>query len=108
MGSNPFLILQSKGKEITLIRNSGIEEIFHGNPFDVIDEVLKTYSLGKCPVDIPFSGGAVGYFSYDLGRFIEQLPSNAIDDLRFPECYLGFYDVGIIFDHAKEKAYIVF
>jgi para-aminobenzoate synthetase component 1 len=48
----------------------------------------------------------VGYLSYDLGHFIERLPSKAVADLQLPECYLGFYDAVAIFDHLEGRAYI--
>ncbi|HUU64687.1 MAG TPA: anthranilate synthase component I family protein, partial [Dehalococcoidales bacterium] len=106
MGSDPFLVLRSRGEEISLIRD-GVKESRRGNPFDVVGELLATYSLDKCPAEIPFVGGAVGYFSYDLCHFIERLPATAVDDLNLPECYLAFYDAVIAFDHLEEKAYLV-
>ena len=56
---------------------------------------------------VPFVGGGVGYLSYDLCHFIERLPTTAVDDLQLPECYLGFYDVVLAFDHLEGKTYIV-
>ena len=56
---------------------------------------------------MPFTGGAVGYFSYDLCHFIERLPTRAVDDLNLPECYLAFYDAAVAFDHLENKVYLV-
>ena len=106
MGSDPFLVLRSRGEEISLIRD-GVKESRRGNPFDVVGELLATYSLDECPAGIPFVGGAVGYFSYDLCHFIERLPATAVDDLNLPECYLAFYDTAIAFDHLERKAYLI-
>jgi para-aminobenzoate synthetase component 1 len=106
MGSDPFLVLRSWGEEISIIRD-GVKESRRGNPFDIVGELLATYSLDECPAEIPFVGGAVGYFSYDLCHFIERLPSTAVDDLNLPECYLAFYDTAIAFDHLEGKAYLV-
>ncbi len=105
-GSDPFLVLRSRGSEISLLGENGVETR-HGNPFDVIDELLSTYSLDGCPEGIPLAGGAVGYFSYDLCHFIERLPATTIDDLDCPECYLAFYDVVCALDHATGKKYLV-
>ncbi len=99
MGSDPFLVLRSRGEKVYLIRG-GAKEIRRGNPFDVVDELLKVYSLEGSPAQIPFLGGAVGYFSYDLCHFIERVPSTAVDDLNLPECYLAFYDAIVAFDHC--------
>ena len=106
MGSDPFLVLRSRGDEITLIRD-GMEEIKKGNPFDVLGEFLETYSLETRESPVPFVGGAVGYFSYDLGHFIERLPDTVIDDLQLPECYLAFYDAVVAYDHLEGKTFVI-
>ena len=105
-GSDPFLVLRSRGDEITLIKNDA-EEIRRGNPFDVVGELLEIYYLDGSQAPIPFIGGAVGYFSYDLCHFIECLPSTAVDDLHLPECYLAFYDAIVAFDHLEKKTYLI-
>jgi len=105
IGSAPFLVLRSYGKQISLIY-SDRREIIVGNPFDVLGEMLEKYALDPCPSPTPLIGGAVGYFSYDLCHFIERLPSTAIDDLQLPECYLAFYDALLAFDNLEGRAYI--
>ncbi|RJQ37091.1 MAG: aminodeoxychorismate synthase component I [Dehalococcoidia bacterium] len=107
IGSDPFLVLKSRGDEIRLI-SGGKEGHQSGNPFDVLGQLLNEYRLDTPEeMPVPFSGGAVGYLSYDLGRFIERLPSEAVDDLQLPESYLGFYDMVIAFDNLTGKAYTV-
>ncbi|MFA5309707.1 MAG: aminodeoxychorismate synthase component I [Dehalococcoidales bacterium] len=106
MGADPFLVMRSRGDDITLVRG-GAEEKIKGNPFDVLGGLLACYRLGKSAAAIPFTGGAVGYFSYDLCHFIEKLPSAAVDDLNLPECYLGFYDAVIAFDHLENRTYLI-
>ncbi len=105
LGSDPFLIMRSRGKDITLIRPDDAK-VVSGNPFDVLGELLQAYKLENNPTELPFVGGAVGYLSYDLGHFIEKLPSKAVDDLQLPECYLAFYDAVAIFDHLEDRAYV--
>ncbi len=106
LGSEPFLVMRSRGSEITLIRGQE-HKVQHGNPFDTIGKLLEVYKLEYCPVPVPFVGGAVGYFGYDLCHFIERLPSTAIDDFYLPECYLAFYDAIFVFDHLEGRAYLV-
>jgi para-aminobenzoate synthetase component 1 len=106
MGSDPFLVMRSRGDEISLIRD-GAEEKRRGNPFDVVGELLRTYAIDGSRAPVPFTGGAVGYFSYDLCHFIERLPTKAVDDLNLPECYLGFYDAIVAFDHLENKTYLI-
>jgi len=106
LGSEPFLVMSSRGSEITLVRGRE-HEVQHGNPFDAIGKLLEIYRLDNCPAPVPFLGGAVGYFSYDLCHFIERLPSTAMDDLQLPESYFAFYDAIMAFDHLEGKAYFV-
>ena len=106
IGGDPFLVLKSRGSEITLLSGDK-KEVRQGNPFDVAGELLETYALEGCTADIPFAGGAVGYFSYDLCHFIERLPTTAVDDLQLPECYLAFYASAIAVDHLYGKTYLM-
>jgi para-aminobenzoate synthetase component 1 len=106
LGSEPFLVMNSRGSEITLVRGRE-HEVQHGNPFDAMGKLLEIYKLDHCPAPVSFLGGAVGYFSYDLCHFIERLPSTATDDLKLPESYFAFYDTIIAFDHLARKAYLV-
>ncbi|MGL5664415.1 MAG: aminodeoxychorismate synthase component I, partial [Cetobacterium sp.] len=55
---------------------------------------------------LPFIGGAVGFLSYDLGNYIENLPRKAIDDLNVYDLYFGLYDCVIVVDHLENKTYI--
>ena len=105
IGSDPFFVLKSRGKEIALLYGDRQETVI-GNPFDVLGQMLEKYALDPSPSPIPFIGGAVGYLSYDLCHFIERLPATAIDDLKLPECYLAFYDAIIAFDHLEGRTYI--
>ncbi len=106
MGSKPFLSFSSRGDNITIIQN-GKTTAMKGNPFDVLRQFLETYKLDTNNVPVPFIGGAVGYFSYDLCHFIEHLPKTAIDDLHLPESYFGFYELILAYDNLLNKAYLV-
>ena len=106
MGSDPFLIMRSKGNKLTLT-SPNKQKTEQGNPFDVLGSLLQTYRLDTAPAPVPFLGGAVGYLSYDLCHFIERLPSTAIDDLNLPESYFAFYDTILAFDNLENKAYII-
>ncbi len=106
LGSEPFLVMSSRGSKITLVREKE-REVQRGNPFDTIGKLLEAFKLDYCPTPVPFLGGAVGYFGYDLCHFTERLPSTAVDDLRLPESCLAFYDTVLAFDHLEKKAFIV-
>jgi para-aminobenzoate synthetase component I len=106
MGSRPFLIFKSLGSACTTIRD-GEQVVETGNPLDILGRYLEAYRLEWPEAPGPCTGGAVGYFSYDLCHFIERLPARAKDDLALPECFLGFYDLILTFDKLLRKTYIV-
>ncbi|MBI2869922.1 MAG: aminodeoxychorismate synthase, component I [Chloroflexi bacterium] len=102
IGADPFLVLKSCGKQVTLTRD-GAEVVRQADPFEVLRELLETCALPDN--GFPMPGGAAGYLSYDLGRLIERLPARAVDDLFLPECCLAFYDAVITIDHQEGKVY---
>ncbi len=106
IGRDPFLVMKSRGSEITLIQ-WGRQKIEQGNPFDVLGRLLERYRIEDFDAPIPFTGGAIGYLSYDLCHFIERLPSTAVDDLNLPESCLAFFDTIMAFDNLENRAYII-
>jgi para-aminobenzoate synthetase component 1 len=59
------------------------------------------------PAEVPFAGGAVGYWAYDFGRRLERLPAIARDDLGLPDVVVGHYDVVGVVDHDAGRAWLV-
>ena len=67
---------------------------------------LETDSENPLPSGT-FCGGWVGYFSYELGRYIERLPETTVDDLAIPLIRLGFYDRLIAYDHIEKTCRLI-
>ncbi|QKE63210.1 aminodeoxychorismate synthase component I [Aquipseudomonas campi] len=59
-------------------------------------------------IELPFTGGLIGYLAYDFGRRIEQLPEQARDDLLLPDARFGLYGWALISDHQKRTSQLVF
>jgi anthranilate synthase component 1 len=110
IGSQPFLVFESKGDLVTLRRDDGEEKRTLAQGQDVLsalEELMSQYRFVAAPGLPRFSGGAVGYIGYDVVRFIERLPHQAEDDLGFPDSILVLTDTCLIFDHVRHRLAIL-
>lgn len=96
-GADPFLVLKTRGREVSL-QEGGKHAVYAGDPMVELKGLLARYAMPTGHGLFPFNGGAVGYFSYDLGRMFEKIPARAADDLKTPDLCLGFYDVLVAVD----------
>lgn len=76
------------------------------DPLQVIQQWLQPHPVGRT-AEIPFAGGALGYFAYDFGRSIESLPELAQQDVPLPELMVGIYDWAIVVDHHARQCKLV-
>ncbi len=69
-------------------------------------------SLGPAQIpaglQLPFSGGLIGFLSYDFGRRLERLPRLACDDLALADAGFGLYAWALISDHQLQTSQLVF
>ncbi|MDP8567114.1 aminodeoxychorismate synthase component I [Methylophilus aquaticus] len=80
------------------------------DPFAAIQAWLQPNTVPNSVLreaGIPFAGGALGYFAYDLGRSIERLPCLAAQETPVPDMLVGIYDWAIIVDHHQQRAQLV-
>ncbi len=75
------------------------------DPFDLLRRQLGG-PVAAIP-GIPFAGGALGYWGYDLARRIIDLPASAHDAEHLPDMAIGIYDWAIVLDHRQETARLV-
>lgn len=73
--------------------------------FDLLREELGEMAVALD--DVPFAGGALGYWSYDLARAGFAVPDWASDAERLPLMVMGIYDWALILDHQQCRARIV-
>jgi para-aminobenzoate synthetase component I len=106
--AEPFITLTSNETE-TRIWQDNAETVSTDNPFDILNRLLKTFKISKIDSAeaLPFSGGALGYFGYDLGRRLEKLPTIAAPGQKIPAMMIGFYDWAIVVDHREKRSFLV-
>jgi anthranilate synthase component 1 len=81
-----------------------------GDPYALAAEHVGSFRqapLADGDVPSPFTGGAVGFFGYDLVRVVEPLGEPNADSLGLPDMALMLSDVLVIFDHLKHTITIL-
>jgi len=100
----PVATLQTRGN-ITRIERDGVVSESAADPFELLKQQLGT---PLASVDgLPFNGGAIGYFAYDLARRIERLPAMASDAENLAEMAVGIYRWAVIVDHQRRQSWLV-
>ena len=100
--ADPFMTISTLENEtgvFTKIQQGTETTISHDDPFAILNSALAPYKAVQH--QMPFAGGAVGYFGYDLAREIEDLPDIAKKDLSIPAMLVGLYDWAVIVDHLS-------
>ncbi|WP_417202057.1 aminodeoxychorismate synthase component I [Acetoanaerobium sticklandii] len=97
----------------SIIASNPFEVVKYSNDPECIDKfrtIMNKYSFvsnNDTKSLLPFNGGAVGYLSYDLGRYIEKIENKTIVDMEVPDLYFGLYDWAYVVDHKERKLYLV-
>jgi para-aminobenzoate synthetase component 1 len=102
---DPFLTYRSKGARIEVERATGTD-VRDGDPFSCLREAISDYGVDRPAGAPPLIAGAIGYFAYDLGRFVERIPETTVDDVPVADCHLGFYGAVAAIDHAESRAWV--
>jgi para-aminobenzoate synthetase component 1 len=105
----PVVSIITHGKITCITDASGCRESTQ-DPFQILQKILVDGSNPVVASDEQpmFEGGAIGYFGYDLGRRIEQLPGTPVADISLPDMAVGIYLWSVESDHSKKtsKLYI--
>lgn len=101
--ADPLSTLVTKGEQTTL-RDAGGERHSAADPLQLLRETLDNARLTPSPCEaLPFQGGALGLFGYDLGRRFETLPDCAVADIGLADMAVGIYDWALIVDHHLQR-----
>lgn len=109
IGTNPELIIKGEKEEVKIYNNKTGEErvIKSKKPIKIIEKYLKSFRSPDLNYLPGFTGGFIGFISYDFVRTIEELPSFSDDDLKTPYFMFMFSKQIIVFDHFKRKILLI-
>ena len=109
IGVEPVLTLVARGDTVTFhgAGHAVLDRVSGRSPLAVLRDVLQRWRPIRVEGLPRFIGGLVGYFGYDLVRFMERLPATARDDLGFPDGVWLLADTLVVFDHVKHQLLII-
>lgn len=104
--ANPIATLETTANS-TQVETPSNAYSTQDDPFTLLHQLQEQWlphvELNK-ELDLPFVGGALGYFSYDLGRRVETIPEQAEKDLNTPDMAVGLYEWAVVVDHKLKKS----
>jgi aminodeoxychorismate synthase component I len=127
LGADPFLVYKAKRRlraggaalaqiEVTYRHDAQgrvlarpIVETRTADLFDDLRTVLGDYAIDHSTYQdhpVPLLAGAVGYFGYEAGHFVEELPDQGADDLELPDVYFMLHDVLLAECHESGKSFL--
>jgi para-aminobenzoate synthetase component 1 len=122
VGADPYLLLRVRGAQARLDARRDVRpdlprgtRTWTGDPLDLVRSLMPpepsiTHGAARCPV--PFVGGAVGYWGYELGEHTQPIELTARDDLSesglgLPDLALFFVDRLVAVDHREARAWVL-
>jgi anthranilate synthase component 1 len=106
LGVRPHRKLTARGSEIR-VQTGKRTEARTGSVFETVKNLMREHRAAPVPGLPPFTSGAVGFFSYDAVRQLENIGNRAKDDLDIPDCVLMFFDRLLAFDHVRHQIHIL-
>ena len=106
IGADPDKTWELNGKKIYLIEKNK-KKLIKGIPYIFLKKLIENFNF-PLPKNIPsLCSLLVGYFSYDIIRYIEKVPDNCLNDLKIPDVRLIRPKTLIIHDNLLKKVYFI-
>jgi anthranilate synthase component 1 len=106
IGLDPLVTMESTGADI-VVQWPGGGEKQQGDPVEALKRLLASFRACNTDYLPRFFGGAVGFMSYDMVRFMERLPQMTPPQAVFPDSSLLVPRTVLIYDNLKQSLSIV-
>jgi len=102
IGLNPDKMWDINKNTITE-KFEGKKKIIKAKPLNFLNNLIHKFNT-KIPIGIPkMAAMLVGYFSYDVIRYIENIPDKCVDNLKIPDVRMIRPKNLVIYDNLKKK-----
>lgn len=102
---SPRYTLVADLETTNIFENNKLIESSSAEPLTLINQYLQRVPLVDSK--LPFTGGAIGYWDYELGGRYESLPAPKNTDISMPNMQVGIYDQILLFNPNYTEVYFV-
>ena len=109
MATEPAAVFRYRNGRIERLtdRDSWQQHSAASSPLDHLGELMRTTTAPRIEGLPRFTGGAVGFWGYDVVRDIEHLPSPPPDDRELPDAVTMVVDTLLVIDHLFHRAIVI-
>ncbi len=107
IGVLPRATLVFRDGVASILDDGGVRAVPYTDPLALLRSETARYHRSGATELPRFSGGAVGYVSYETARRFERLPAASRDVLRLPEAAFSIYDTVVCFDHVRHSLLVI-
>ena len=108
LGFDPTMEITCIGGTMNGVLDAGKMKYVTGNPSDYLRKVLSEYRSPRMENLPPFTGGLVGYFSYDYLGYSEPSVRIEVEDTEnFRDVDLMLFEKVIAFDNIRQKIILI-
>ena len=104
LAADPYCVLTTHA-DVTMITDRHATRLSTQDPLVLLREAMG--DAVATTTNLPFCGGAIGWYGYDLGRRYESLPTLARDAEDLPEMAVGLFDWAVVVDHVERRSWLV-
>ena len=106
IGLNPDKAWDVNNNTITIKSGNKLKKI-KTNPLNFLNNLINKFNI-KVPQGLPkMASMLVGYFSYDIIRYIEKIPNKCVDDLKIPDVRISRPTSLVIYDNLKKRIFYI-
>ncbi len=106
IGSDPDKIWEFNKNKIYMI-NKDKKKVIKAVPYIFLKKLIENFNFPIPKKLPPLASLLVGYFSYDIIRYIEKIPDKCLDDLKIPDVRLIRPKTLIIHDNLRKKIFYI-
>jgi para-aminobenzoate synthetase component 1 len=101
--------LLSTTNGITRMAGDDHTNLSETSPFELVTQALASYDAARSDtVDLPFTGGAIGFFGYELNSKDLAGISRPTRSSGLPDMHIGIYLWAIVQDHKLQQSWLLF